>query len=199
MKNLAIVPAFLAAVLVTERANAAPKATLPVPTTPVERVQPIAPVANAGTASGEPWKGTPESNEVELGAMAGLGIVDGNTGFNLLGAASKKILHDGWIDDVADAVSLEAQVGSFIRSGHAALSYGLHLRWDFEKDRIWTFYAIGGVGGLIAGDAFPHGFEVFPRFGIGSFWSPNANGIFRIRMELSHELIAAGISFPLWM
>lgn len=159
-----------------------------------------APAAATGAgATAESWKGPADNAEVHFGALTGLGIIDFNPGFVLLGTASKKIVKNGFVpDDITNSVSIETALGPLFVASTAVFSYSLHLRWDFEKNQNWTFYALGGAGGYIAGDSFgSNNFMLFPRFGIGTFF--RVNDLLLIRGEVSHELIAAGVAIPLYL
>lgn len=166
-------------------AMAAPKTKAPATLSSIE----------PGTESAEDFKGKDEPSEFGLGALAGMGILDNHVGFALLGAASKKIVHRGFISDITNSVSIEVEMGPLFVSGGTAFQYSGHLRWDFEKDAQWTFYALGGLGGDITGASLGDRFELFPRFGIGAMWKIGQN--FNLRAELSHEFIGLGIIFPL--
>lgn len=149
---------------------------------------------NAGGAH-EDFKGPDEPSELSLGALAGLGIIDNRAGFALLGTVSKKIVHHGFIADITNSVSIEAEVGPLFVTGATAFAFSAHLRWDFEKDEDWTFYGLGGIGGDISGAALGDRFELFPRFGAGAMWKIGQN--FNLRGEISHEFMGVGIVFPL--
>jgi hypothetical protein len=156
------------------------------------------PAAVASSGGGEDWKGKSDGSEVHFGGLTGLGIIDFHPGFVLLGTASKKIVHSGFVPDITNSVSIEAEAGPLFAASTTLFDYSLHLRWDFEKDEHWIFYAIGGVGGFIAGSSFgSDNFMVFPRFGLGTFF--RVNDLILIRGEISHELIAAGITIPLYL
>jgi hypothetical protein len=140
------------------------------------------------------WKGPSDGSEGSFGGLAGLGIVDNSNGFSLIGTASKKVIKSGFIPDITNPVSFEGQFGPVFLSGATAWFYSAHLRWDFEKDSIWTFYALGGLGGNILSVNSSTRFELFPRFGIGAFWK--VSPLVFVRGEISHELIALGINIP---
>lgn len=174
---------------------AAPSARAAAPT-PVKSGAPT-PVSGS-SSSAEPWKGESDGSEVHFGALAGLGIIDFSAGFVLLGTASKKVIHRGFVPDINDSVSLEAQAGPIFTQGTAAFQYSLHLRWDFQKDEHWTLYALGGGGGYITGTSINGGsFLLHPRFGLGTFF--RVNDLILLRGEISHELIAAGLTIPLYL
>jgi hypothetical protein len=158
----------------------------------------VSALAAGKTSSGEDWKGQSDNAEVHLGGLAGLGIfADFNAGFVLLGTASKKIIHHGFVPDVTDSVSIETEMGPIFTQGTTAFSYSLHARWDFEMNQQWTFFAIGGAAGYITGSSLNNSFALFPRFGVGSFF--RVNDLILIRGEISHELIAAGVTIPLYL
>ncbi|MFZ9595995.1 MAG: hypothetical protein ACO3A2_07955, partial [Bdellovibrionia bacterium] len=139
------------------------------------------------------WKGSPEESVLSVGGLAGLGMVNSTTGLAVLGTVSKKILPQGFISEITNSASVEAQVGPVLGGlGGAAWIYSLHLRWDFEKDKNWTLYALGGLGGVTQGILS----SVTPRFGVGAFWK--MSGPLNIRAELSHNLIAVGVNLPFY-
>ncbi|MGK5087658.1 hypothetical protein WDW86_08880 [Bdellovibrionota bacterium FG-2] len=144
---------------------------------------------------GEPakdWKGNPDAAIVHAGAHAGLGIVRGEPGFALMGSFSKMILPHGFIEDINDQASIETELGGVFASPFSAFVYSLHLRWDFLKDSDWTFFSFGGVGGDVVNGSN----LMFPRFGVGLF--RRFNDFLVWRAEVSHEVIAVGVSVPLY-
>jgi hypothetical protein len=142
----------------------------------------------------EDWKGTPEPSEMSFGALTGLGIVDGEAAYALIGTASKKIVHHGFIPDINDSVSIEGQFGPMFFSGATAWSYSAHLRWDFRKDAMWTLFAMGGVSGNIISKNSVTDFEIMPRFGVGAFWKMTDQVL--LRGEVAHNLIGVGVNLP---
>ena len=145
----------------------------------------------------EDWKGPADSSVVQLGALAGLGVLDAQSGFALLGTAAGKILKNGFIPNINNSAWIEAEVGPLFTQGEVALQYSLHLRWDFQKDAHWTFYALGGVGGDFTGQDLGSRFIMLPRFAAGAFYK--FNELFLVRGEISHELTAVGVTFPFWL
>ena len=154
----------------------------------------------AVTDSTKDWVGRSNDTEFQLDGLAGLGVVDNSIGFALMGAVSKRILERGFVADINDSVFIETELGPMFTSGTALFMYSLHLRWDFQLNPDWAFFAIGGLAGDIYsgsnGNSTASGshFELYPRFGIGAFWQVAPQ--FRLRAEISHELIVAGASFP---
>ena len=143
----------------------------------------------------EDFKGKEDPSEFDLGAMGGMGILDNHVGFELLGTASKKIVHHGFVNDINNSVSIEVELGPLFVSGGTAFAYSAHLRWDFVKDTEWTFYALGGLGGDITGASLGDRVELYPRFGVGAMWKIGQN--FNFRGEISHEFVGLGVVFPL--
>ena len=144
----------------------------------------------------EDWKGVPEESVLSLGGLAGLGIIDELSGFTMLGTLSKKIVNHGFAPDITNSVSVEVEFGPVLLAVGTALAYSFHLRWDFEKDKDWTLYALGGVGGNVLNVTSRNRGEVYPRFGIGAFYK--MSGPLNARVELSHELIGVGINVPFY-
>jgi hypothetical protein len=169
--------------------------------TAVFRVAAFLVLTNLATArADEDFKGQPNPQQFTVGAAAGLGIVDGNGGFALIGSAAKKIIDRGFAPDINNQVFVELELGTAVRSGPDSFVYGAHLRWDFEKDAEWTFFAIGGLGGNVTDQAGTIGehWELFPRFGAGAFWRPAwLPPNLSVRGELSHELTVVGVSLAL--
>ncbi len=188
-----------AGVTATQMSRVAP------PTAAVPSVQPETPqtfVLHASqaaparmTASTEDWKGAARSAKFSLGGLTGIGVAGGYTGYTLLGTLSKTVAQDGWLDDINDQLSLEAYAGPMFTSGSSLFKYSLHLRWDFQKDDALTLYALGGIGGDITGGGLGSHFYLYPRFALGALWDIKAPLL--LRAELSHELIALGVSLPL--
>jgi hypothetical protein len=144
---------------------------------------------------GEDWKGQPSSSQGSFSAMLGMAVLDDyRPAFALIGAASKKIIDRGFVPDLNDSVSIEAELGPVFALGGTALFYSAHLRWDFVYNPTWTFYALGGLAGSVQGDTFGNHFVLLPRLGAGALCTiTDAVGV---RFELSHELIVVGATFP---
>jgi hypothetical protein len=151
------------------------------------------------------WKGEPESSRFSLGALTGMGVVDNSSGFAFIGTASAKVVPHGFAPDLRDSVSIEGQMGPLLINGYSSWHFSGHLRWDFEKDDQWTFYALGGLAGNVSSVAYSSSYttssyyythtEFYFRFGVGAFWKMAKN--FYWRGELSHELVALGVIFPI--
>jgi hypothetical protein len=99
------------------------------------------------------------------------------------------------VPDITDSVSIEGVIGPVFGAGNA-VTYSAHLRWDFEKDKRWTLYAIGGVGGTFHSVGGLTVSELYPRFGVGAFYK--MTGPLNARVEISHETIIAGINVPFY-
>lgn len=160
----------------------------------------IATLVLAANAFGAPkdFKGEAPSQNFHLGAMGGIGVIDSRVGASFQGTAAVKVMNRGFADDINNQLFVEAQFGPLFVAGTTAFQYSFHLRWDFIKDYDWTFYGLGGLGGVITGPSYTPiaaGPTVassifYPRFGVGAMW-----GLFEfvsIRFELSHEFIGLG-------
>jgi hypothetical protein len=141
----------------------------------------------------EDWKTYYDRSEMTLGGLAGLAIIDSSAGFTVLGTISKKILAKGFVPDISNSVSIEAMIGPAFVSGTTAVMYSGQLRWDFEKDDVWTLYAIGGAGGNYLSVGGNSRVEFMPRFGVGAFWCWSE--FVRFRGEIAHDLIGVGVNF----
>jgi len=146
--------------------------------------------ASLGGDSTEDWKGRPSDDLYTVGAQFGVGEFNGSIGFMPLATGAVKIVHQGFAPDINNQVFVELALGPFFVEGEVAFSYGAHLRWDFVKDLRWTFYGIGGLGGLIAGDALGNAWRLYPRFGVGAFFAL-FNEVW-LRAEISHEFTGVG-------
>lgn len=144
-------------------------------------------VAHAET---EDWKGNPDLSEFTFSLMTGAGIIDSSVGLAVAGAASKKIVRQGFVPDINNTVFIEALLGPVFVAGSAQFSYSTHLRWDFIRDEEWTFYALGGLGGYFTGQSMGNQSLLYPRFGSGVFW--NISEYVTLRGELSHEFMVLG-------
>ncbi len=144
------------------------------------------------------FKGEAPTQKFHLGAMGGIGVVDSRVGASFQATAAVKVLDRGFADDINNQLFIEGQFGPLFIAGGAAFQYSCHLRWDFIKDLDWTFYGLGGLGGVVTGTSYspiPAGPSsasslFYPRFGIGALW-----GLFEmvsLRAELSHEFIGFG-------
>jgi hypothetical protein len=138
------------------------------------------------------WKGPLSEYDFSISAMTGLGLLSDSAGLPVIGALSRKILHEGFVPDVSDQVHLEGALGPMFIKGATVWSWSAHLRWDFKKDELWTPFAIGGVGGHFVPDRLGKREEFFPKFGVGAFYSLGEN--FKLRTELSHTWISAGVA-----
>ena len=143
-------------------------------------------------SSGEDWKGKPSGREFTLGGILGLGLVEPQHGFGMSFNVAKKIINSGFIPDVNNQVFLEAEVGPTWVSGGSAAQWSAHLRWDFQKDDRWTFFAIMGLGGESTSNGLGNNSFVYPRIGGGVFYYLTQN--LSIRGEISHELTGVGLS-----
>lgn len=141
----------------------------------------------------EDWKGEPYLSQVMFSALTGLAIIDNHTTFTVLGAAAKKILDRGFVPEINDSVWIEAELGPAFNAGNAAFVYSAHLRWDFNENSTWTFYALAGFAGNITPVKLGGHDEFYPRVGLGAVVHLIEN--LSIRGELSHEFVVAGAQF----
>jgi hypothetical protein len=151
-------------------------------------------------ARAEDWKGEPTPTEFSFGGLTGLGVVNGSGGPTLIGTVSKKIVHRGFIPDIRDSVSLEGSLGPVFLTGITPWIYSVHLRWDFEKDETWIFFATGGIGGnyrsySLAGGNSQTDIDLTPRFSAGAFLKVTPQ--VWLRGEVAHDLIGVGVNIPI--
>lgn len=147
-------------------------------------------VAMAAPATAENWKGKLDPQKYQLGALAGLGIVNSDVGFSLLGTVARKILDEGFVPDISDTAWIEIAVGPIFMEGDTVFFYSTHLRWDFMKDEQWTFYSLVGLSGQIRDTPVGNDFMMFPRVAAGALLKINPT--VALRGELSHELVNIG-------
>lgn len=162
-----------------------------VQTIPSSQTASPAPAQPASSAAD--WKGEPYLSQMMFSGLTGLAIIDNHTTFTVLGSAAKKILDQGFVPDINDSVWVEAEIGPAFYAGNAALVYSVHLRWDFNQNQNWTFYALAGFAGNVTPAALGGHDEFFPRVGLGAVFHLIEN--LSIRGELSHEFIVAGVQF----
>lgn len=145
--------------------------------------------------SSQAFRGEPPHSRGTWGLIGGLGTLDSSVGLAVIGTAAKTVLQRGFVPDINNQVFVEGEFGPLFVSGGAVVTYSGHLRWDFHMNQEWSFFALGGLGGLISGDRFGNRWSLYPRFGIGAFWLFKPD--LALRGEISHELIVVGLSFPL--
>ena len=150
-------------------------------------------ILSASALAAEDWKGQSPDHDFQLGGLVGLGVIDSSGGAAVLGTLAKRIAPHGFIPEINNVAWIEAEVGPLFTSGTAAFFYSTHVRLDFIKDETWTYYFLGGLGGNIQSSKLGGHFELYPRFGMGALWDVGAP--FKIRAEVSHELIAVGVTF----
>jgi hypothetical protein len=156
-----------------------------VPATPGSNLEPEAPA----------WKGKPYDTRFQFAGLAGVGMFAASTGFSLYGAAAYKILHEGFLEDVNDQAYIEVMGGPLFVSGSVGGVLSAHLRWDFHRNEMWTFYALGGIGAEFGGLALSNVKMFHPRFGAGVLW--NVFEFLSFRGEVSHEFTGVGVVYLL--
>lgn len=145
------------------------------------------------SGSAEAWKGMSPAYPVNVGAMTGLGLVDGQAGVGLIFAGAVRVMERGFIPDINNQLFVEGELGALFLNGGTGFEYSLHLRWDFVHSERWTVFALGGFGGISGGSSLGNIFRFHPRFGAGAVYYFQDN--LGIRAELSHELTLVGITF----
>jgi hypothetical protein len=170
----------------------------PVQKAPVQsqnyNASPSSTVATSGNSDAD-WKTPGLPPLYNFGAMSGLGVIDSYGGVAFLGTASLTVLDRGFVPDISNSVATEIEAGPMITSGHGAFWYSLHMRWDFQKDNDWTFYALAGLAGNGTPSSLGGHFEIWPRFGAGAIYK--LTSFVSVRGEISHEFTGIGISVPL--
>lgn len=143
--------------------------------------------------AGQEWHAKGYTQQFQASFMTGMTIMGNRAGFGLQGLFAKQILEKGFFPDITNQVYVEALFGPSFMTGGTGFQIGGHLRWDFHKNEIWTFYGLGGFGWDIIPAGFTNTHAVHPRFGAGAFWHLFPQVSFRF--ELSHEFIGVGAAF----
>lgn len=143
--------------------------------------------------STESWKGSSRENEFTAGVSTGYGIAENLGGITIRGNVAKKIINRGFVPDINNQVFFELDLGPVVRDGADPFLYSVHLRWDFQYDEQWTFFALGGLAGDYVSDGGFTSVGVYPRVGLGTFLA--INDIVAFRADVSHELITVGAAF----
>lgn len=146
-------------------------------------------------ASQEEWKGPRRDPLVGFGVQWGMGIFDDSVGFIVLPHFSRMIFPKGFIEDISNEVFAELQAGPLFVKSETVFAYSLHMRWDFNRNNIWTYYALGGLGGMIVPDELGDSWRHYVRLGVGALWRPVH--AFDVRFEASHEWITVGMNWEL--
>lgn len=148
---------------------------------------------SAVSAFASDFQGPENKEKIMVGLSTGIGMIDPKVGIPLVFNTSTRLLDKGWLEDVSDQVFLEFMAGPTFYGGNAPFQWGMHARWDFRRDSVWTYFATGGLGGQITGPETGDRFAIFPRFGIGALKKLREE--FSLRADLSHEWILIGAVF----
>jgi len=149
--------------------------------------------AEQRSGSTEYWKGNTPDTAYSFGALGGLAILSGSAGGAIIGTFSALIEEQGFVPEINNQVSFEAQAGPLFVSGDVAFFYSLHLRWDFHRDEKWAYYAIGGIAGSIEDQIGGSRWLIYPRVGLGALMK--IKDTLSLRGEVSHEIMAVGVQF----
>jgi hypothetical protein len=143
-----------------------------------------------GFAQADDFKGTPPKGDVDVSALVGAAPVGGTVGLGLEVLASRKLLSQGFAPEINNQVAIELGVGPVFQAAGTSFLYSLNLRWDFHKDENWTFFGLGGLGGLATCKGCDPSLVVWPHAGVGVI--RNINEVVGIRCEVSGQMIAIG-------
>ena len=152
-------------------------------------------VRSVPMATPENWKGKLSDRDWEVGGIAGLALIEPNYGIALQAQISKRLFSEGWVEDITNPVAIEISFGPAFVKGHAPFTLATQLRWDFERDQEWTFFAVGGLGAQFTGAELGDRSLVHLRFGVGAFKQLDER--LRLRMEASHEVLGVGVTYAL--
>lgn len=142
----------------------------------------------------EEFKGKPPVEELKLGVMTGLGVIDARGALGFALSPSYKVVDHGFVGDINNQVFAEMTLGGEFFGGESAFLYSAHLRWDFVRNSKWTYFALGGLGGNAVGGEEGR-WSLAPRFGVGGFYRIDSR--MTVRAEVSHEFTGIGVSFEL--
>lgn len=149
--------------------------------------------ATQSTSAGEDYKSYNPDIQFTTGFQTGFGLVNTTGGLSILGNIATRILKDGFVPDIVNPVYLEAEFGPMFASGTTFWMYALQARWDFVRNKNWTYFAVGGLGGNFFDNSTGDHFAIHPRFGVGAFY---VTDLFDYRFQVSHEAVTVGLSFP---
>lgn len=166
--------------------------------------QPVSPVGRPVSAqttsnsvsTGEYWKGPRSTHDWDFSFSSGLGLLSGNAGIPMIVSGAKKIDHEGFVPDINNQVFIEAQTGPLFIKSETVWLWSAHLRWDFERDEQFRYFAFAGLGGNFVPKSLGDRSEFFPRVGLGMFYSITKE--LKARVDVSHEWVTAGVTLALF-
>lgn len=161
---------------------------------PVRTSSGMAPVGSVSTD--EYWKGPRSQHEWDFSFSSGLGLLASDAGIPIVLSVAKKVVHEGFVPDINNQVFIEAQTGPLFIKSESVWLYSAHLRWDFEQDERFRYFAMAGLGGNFVPKALGNRSEFFPRVGLGMFYSLTKE--LKARVDVSHEWITAGVTLALF-
>lgn len=152
--------------------------------------------ASSAVVTGEDWKGPRSTHDWDFSFSSGLGLLSGNAGVPIVFSGAKKVVHEGFVPDINNQVFIEAQTGPLFIKSETVWLWSAHLRWDFEQDERFRYFAVAGLGGNFVPKALGGRSEFFPRVGLGMFYSLTPE--LKARVDVSHEWITAGVTLALF-
>lgn len=134
------------------------------------------------------FKGTQPSPDLTAGVVTGLGILGYGAGLPFHLTLSKRFAPAGFIEDINNSGHIEIEAGPSLGS-FTSIYFAAHLRWDFVKDDLLTFYGTGGV----ASNVLLSTLWFSPRFSVGLFY--RLAKTVALRAQVSHDLVGGGVIF----
>jgi hypothetical protein len=151
----------------------------------------------AATEVSEPWKGHTETRPFELGLMAGGSIYGSEFNWSSLAAVAYLLKDKAFAPDLNNRILIELEIGptffSTVNSNQTGFQYSTHLRWDFNYNETWAFYALGGFSGFGLPKSLGGAFTFHPRFGVGVEYQTKTPLL--LRGEVSAEFMGLGVAF----
>ena len=138
------------------------------------------------------WKGAPPRSDIHLGVLTGLGIIDSELGWSLIGSAAPRLFDRGFVPDINNEVFIELQFGLLFSSG-TSVFLASHLRWDFHRDSRWALFGLGGFSLISTSTDLGSRSRFSPRFGVGVIRMIAAR--IGVRAEITHNTVLVGSNF----
>lgn len=143
----------------------------------------------------EYWKGSTSPEMVNFTLMTGNGTAGYPNAFTLMSMVAVKMMDRGFLDEINNQVFIEGEIGPHFVTSSPNWLVGARIRWDFEMNLLWRFYAAGGAGFVIPNSDTKAPFPFYPRIALGTFIQFNA--YWKLRAEVSHEFTGVGLTFAL--
>lgn len=152
------------------------------------------------TISTEAFKGSPMPQNMDAAVGIGFGFFDS---FGLQSRAGYRLLEEGFIPDLNDALFVEAGLGLTMYGSQKNYSNvtGFHLasqiRWDFNYNQDWVIFSTLGFGYNFVSNVNRNkdmaGGGPFPTIGAGVMYNIEKNWL--ARFDLSYQFLGVGMGY----